>query len=714
MHRLTPLFQFSSVAVIGATDSTRMGAGPWRALSDLGYTGRFYPINPRRAEVHGLPAYPDLASVPEPVEAAVIAVARASAPAALRACAAKGVRAVTAIGGGYAETDDEGRALQAELAAIAREHDLLFVGPNCFGVASPANRCAIYAGPGLDQAHAGNVGVISNSGGFLPELIEYGTPKGLGFSHFVSCGNETRVTASDVLDYYIDDPATDVVLAILESVRDPSLFRAAAERALAARKPIVVLKLGVSPKGARAAFTHTAALAGDAAAYEALFRQYGIIRVDDLDDLIEMGALLSRAVGHLRARPLERAGVIDISGGGKELICDRAAAAGVELPELSAAAAAAIQAVLPAEVHASNPLDTTGNWQSPWIDALYPVVLRALADEPGIDMIVSRFGVPTQGDLGVIRQRLDTLLEARAARPDPLYVVLSRTANQFSAEWTAAIWEHDLPAVQGYGRGLRALGRLAAYSRHLRARASAAAATAPAAGAVQLPADAAPAGRTLLNEVEAKDLLRAAGLPVMATTWARSANEAVSQAAAHGYPVVLKAISPQVVHKSDVGAVRLGLADGAAVARAFDELRAVVTALPGAEFQGVAVQPQATPGVELVLGAQRDPQLGPLVLCGLGGVFVEVLGDVALRLAPLTPFDAQQMLTELRGATLLDGARGAPPVDRGAVVNALLRLSALLLAVPTIASVDLNPVFATADGLLAVDARVALQAEGQQ
>lgn len=702
MHRVEPLFRFSSIAMVGATDSTRIGGAPYQALQDVGFSGTFYPINPRRDVVHGLRAYPDPASLPTDIDAAVVAIGRDHVADAVRACADRGAKAIVLPGGGFAETDEHGRELQAELTTLARERGLLLVGPNCFGVASLANHCAAFAGLGLSELHRGNVAVISHSGGLVLDVLSYGTARGFGFSHVASAGNEAIISAADLLDYFIDDPNTDVVLALLETVRNPALFVEAAERAVAARKPIVILKLGASVKGVRSAASHTAALSGSDAVYDALFRQKGITRVHDVDDLIEMGALYSGAVPFIRRRWLERAAVLEISGGGKELICDTAEAAGVELPDPSPAAVAAIRPVLPAEVEVSNPLDSTGNWSSPWIDALYPVALRAFAREPDVDVIISRYGIPRTGDIGITRQRLDEMAAARAEYPEHLHVVLSRNSDQFSDEWTRVVRDEGIVFLQGYGRGLRALGRLAAYSRYLRTRGPAA--TAPRA-AVSVTV---PEGREALNEVEAKDLLRAAGLPVVATRWARTPDEATAQAAELGYPVAAKVIAPQILHKSDVGGVRLNLRDAAAVRQAFASLQVVAAGVPGAEFQGIAVQPMATPGLELVLGANRDPQFGPVLLFGLGGVFVEVLHDVALRVAPLRERDAEEMLDEIRGRALLDGARGQPPIDRAPVVEALCRLSDLMLSQPRIAEVDLNPVLGYPDGLLAVDARVLL------
>ena len=707
MHPIEPLFNFQSVAVVGATERSGYGSRTYLTLREMDSPVRYYPVNPRYQELHGVRAYPDLASLPETPDAVYIAVARDRVVPTLQSCADLGVKAVVTISAGFAEEGtDEGRALQAALPAIAERHRIPVIGPNCFGIASLVYKTAAFAGSGLATSRTGNVAVISNSGGMLNEIISYGNARGIGFSHLASTGNEAVVSAADLLDYFVQDPHTDVVIAILEAVRNPALFVAAAERAVAARKPLVILKMGVSSKGAMSAYTHTGALAGSDQVYSALFRQKGIIRVDDMDDLIQMGALLGPAVPVLRRRPLERAAVIEISGGGKELLCDTAAAAGVELPDPTPETLAIMAPGLPANVLPTNPMDTTGNWNSPWLDQLYPVVLEGFASQPDVDMVVSRFGIPRTGPLGHIQKRLDEMLAARAAHPDRLFPILTRTADQFTEEWTRAIVEHDLAFVLGFGRGMQALGRLAAYSRYLRERA--AAPSTPRSSAVPPGLlDRTLADRAVLNEVEAKDLLRAAGLPVILTGWARTPGEAVSLADTYGYPCAAKVLSPEIVHKSDVGGVRLGLADAAAVRKTFADLQAIAVAA-GGEFHGIAVQPMAAPGLELVLGANRDPQFGPVVLVGLGGIFVEALHDVALRVAPLSEWDARTMLDDIRGRGLLGGVRGQPPVDRDALVHALLRLSDIMLSEPRIASIDLNPVLAGPDGLIAVDARVVL------
>jgi len=695
MHRLSPLFDFSSVAVVGASDTNHTGLGTYRALQVLGYAGRYYPINPRRDEVHGLKAFPNAGALPETPDMMVIAIPREGVPDVVDEAAERGVKAAVILSAGFLELDGLGAQLQARVTATARRTGLLVNGPNCLGLTSIVHRTAACS-MSVQGLRPGNVGVISNSGGLMNEVMSCGSGRGIGFSHLVSSGNEAGVTSAEVIDFFVEDPATDVILGILETARDPELFVRAAERALAARKPVVVLKMGSSEKAARSTLTHTGAMAGSDAVYTALFRQKGIVRVNDIDELVEMGALFSTSIDVLRRHRLERTAIIEISGGGKGLVSDTAAAAGVDLPDLGPAVVESLRKKLPDFVEPSNPMDTAGSWGEPIKETVYPIVLEAFASQADLDVILSRYTIPRTGEIGPLNKRLAEMDAARMTHPDRLFGILSRTSDQFCDEWAVAVRDRHIPFVQGYGRGLRAIARLAEYSRAVHGKSSNTPSPAAAGEGVFEGA------HQVLSEIESKDILRAAGMPVVATEAASNPQEAVTIAERFGYPVALKVIAPEIVHKSDQGGVKLGLADADAVRGAFQALAAA------RGFQGVAVQPMAAPGLEVVLGAHRDAQFGPVILFGLGGVFVEVLHDVAMRVAPLTADDAATMLDEIRGRKLLDGLRGQAPVDRSAIQEALIELSALMVGRSDIASIDVNPAFAYPRGLLAVDARIEL------
>ena len=700
-HRLNPIFQFSSVAVVGASDSGGTGGRVYGALQRLGYDGVYYPINARTDRVQGMQAYPSVSSLPEVPEMVVIAVPRDAVPGVIAESAALGVKASVILAAGFAERDEHGTELQNQISATARETGLLVVGPNCLGTVSVVNKCCGFSS--VPPTRSGNVAIISHSGGLLNEVMWSGDARGVGFSHVASVGNEAGVTSADLIDYFVADPATDVILAIIESVRDPQGFVASCAKALDAAKPLVVLKMGLSVKAASSAATHTGALAGSPAVHEALFRQQGVTQVHDLDELVDMAALFSHAAAPLRARPMERAAIIEISGGGAGLICDTAEAAGVELPELSSAGAEKLQAQLTNQ-SATNPIDTGGSWGDADKKDLYPACLEAFASEPGVDIVVSRYTIPQSGELGALQDRLRELEVARAAHPDRFFPILSRTSVQFSPAWLDAVVEQQLAFLQGYGRGLHALGCLAKYSRAVHGG-SATRVTGSQARPTEANA-ASPVAR-VLGEADSKALLAAAGIPTIETVQAITADEAVREANRIGYPVVLKVSSVEITHKSDQGGVLLNRADPEAVKRGFESLQEVAFKA-SASFQGVTVQPMAKTGVEVILGGHQDPQFGPVLAFGLGGIFVEVLRDVALRVAPLRREDASAMLEEVKGKALLDGLRGQPPCDRGAVTDALCRLSDLMLARPDIISIDANPAFVYPSGLTVADARIVL------
>lgn len=701
---LSPLFNFRSMTFVGASDSSHFGLGAYRAMREVGFDGAYYPINPRRETVHDTRAYPSVSDIPGEVDGAVIAVAREHVIPAFRQAIGKGVKAAVVLSGNFGEGDDTGKALQAELAQLARDNGVILIGPNCMGAASVRNGRALYQGRGMGAAIKGGISVVSNSGGLMNEFLHYGNARALGFAHLVSSGNEADVSCSQLIDWYVDDADTKVIVAILETVREPALFVEALDRAAVAGKPVLVLKLGTSVKGAASAVTHTGAMAGDNAVWDALLDQKGAVRARDIDELVDLAAVFSNIDGILVRRPLERAAVLEISGGSCELVCDVAETAGVDLPEPSAATVDAIRPLMQEFLHVANPIDIGYLWTNPAMGAIYPPALDAFAGQDDIDIVVSRYIVPPEEAMGTLHDRLAELDAARKAHPDRLFVVVSPTSNQYQPEWKEALTRYRLPFVPGFNRAFSALGKLAGYSRRIRDYRAAP----PGAAGAAFDGD---APITVLNEVEAKDLLRDAGLPVVETRLANSADEAAALGEAIGFPVAAKLMSPQMTHKSDAGGVRLDIGGADELRRAYDDFAQIVATVPGAVYEGMSVQAMAPAGgLELVLGAHRDPQFGPVILFGLGGIFVEVLKDTVLRVAPLSLRDAEAMMAGIRAADMLHGVRGRPGVDRAAVAQALVDLSALMLARPDIESIDVNPAFAYPDGLRVADARIVLRA----
>ena len=697
------LLDFKSMAFVGASDSTNFGKGAWRALGEIGFEGEYFPVNPKRAEVHGVRAYARVSDIPQQVDAAVIATASSHVLQAVEDCVANGVKAIVVLSSNFAEAGDEGRALQQRVAEVARSNGVAMIGPNCLGVASLVNRCSLFQGRGLGKVKLGNVGIVSQSGGILIETVAYGSERGVGFSHLFSTGNEASLTFEDALDHLVDDIATDVLAVVIETARNPSKFLAVAEKAAAKGKPLIVLKLGVSEKGARSALTHTGALTGSSRVWRAALEQRSVIMASDIDELVDLAALFSGAAPRLARRSLEKVGVLEISGGATELICDIAETHKVDLPDLTPQTTGALRAALPDYLSIGNPLDLGVVWVDPAMAKMYPAALEAFANSQDIDIIVSRYIVPPAGEIGALADRVQEMVVAQRAHPDKLFVAMTPTSDRFTEEWTGVVRTAGIPFLQGLGRGVSALGKLARYSRAIAARGSAVADVA----AVIPPEDETliAAGQGVLNEIESKELLHRAGLPVVRTVLARSSDEARAVAADLGFPVVAKIVSAQLTHKSDVGGVRLNLAAADAVADAFSDFEQIARD-HNAVFEGAAIQPMAVPGAEVIIGAERDPQLGPVVLFGLGGIFVEILADVALRVAPLTRADAAAMVQDLRGKAMLTGARGRPAVAMDAIADAIVRLGDLMIRQPHIMSIDCNPAFATPDGLLIVDARV--------
>ena len=702
---LAPLLRFESVAFIGASDSSNFGKGAYRALNEIGYSGRYFPVNPNRTRVHEVQAFPTVRDIPQPIEAAVIALRRDSVLRAVEDSIEQGAKALVVLSSNFAEADQEGRDLQAHIAAYAHERNIILVGPNCLGVASFVNRCALFQGRGLGAVRLGNVGLVSQSGGILIESLAYSTARGVGFSHIFSTGNEAAITFEDALDFLVDDPATAVLVAVIETSRNPALFLAAAERAATLGKPLIVLKLGVSEKGAQSAMTHTGALTGSEKVWKAALRQHAAVSARDIDELVDLIAIFSGAADKLRARGLQNVGIIEISGGATELNCDLAEAAGVTLPSIAKDAEPALRAALPEFLAINNPLDLGIVWVDPAMATRYPAALEAFANTPEIDVIVSRYIVPPDGPLGDLNLRINELEVIRTRHPDRLFVAMTPTSERFSPEWTAAVARLKIPFLQGLGRGMDAMSKLAAYSRAIDRRRRPTTAGAHSWNAIKSFEwrHTAP----ILSEIDSKNVLRNIGLPVVPTVLATSVEAAATAAEKIGYPVVAKIVSPQLTHKSDVGGVRLNIRSSEDLAQVFAQFRDLVEARDGAQFQGISVQPMAPSGLEIIIGAERDPQVGPVIVFGLGGVLVEVLSDVTIKLAPLSFDEALQMLEDIRGRALLYGARGRAAADRLAIANVLVRVSELMIAEPTISSIDINPAFVYADGLSIVDARIA-------
>ena len=687
----------SSVAVIGA--SRRRGTVGGEVLHNLlsgGFGGAVHPVNLRAPTVEGRRAYASIADVPGRVELAVVAVPAADVAGVARECGAAGVRALVVLSGGFADGGRAGARRQRELLAICRDTGMRLVGPNCLGVLNAACDVRLHATYAGAMPPPGRVGFLSQSGGLGVAMIEAAGRLGLGMSSFVSVGNRADISGNDVLQYWEEDPDTDVVLLYLESFGNPRRFARIARRVSRA-KPIVAVKGGRSAAGARAAASRTGALlSASDVTVDALFEQAGVVRVDTVHELFDVATLLCA-----QPAPAGRRVAIVSNAGGPGILCaDACQAAGLDVVGLPARVRRRLGTLLPAEASLANPIDILATASG----EQYRQTIDVLVDAAVCDAIVMIF-VPPLGSAGSeVARAIDAAV--RSARGVTLASVVIGPPPPAPSSGEPHVPRFDFPEDAA-----RALAHAARYG-CWRARP---------AGVVRQPTDCRPdeaaaiiagalaAGAGWLGPAEVASLLDCYGLPLLPTRVVRTAAAATLAAGELDGPVALKAIAGDLIHKSDVGAVRLGLRSGVQVRRAAREIRAAVTAA-GHGLEGFAVQAMVEGGVELLVGVTQQPSFGPVIVCGVGRSTAEPIGDAAVRITPLTDVDAREMMHSLGPFAPLDVPGAASSPDREALQDVLLRLSALVEAHAEVAELDLNPLVASPDGAVVVDARVRLEA----
>jgi acetyl coenzyme A synthetase (ADP forming)-like protein len=673
---LKPFFLPQTVAVVGASSREgSIGGELFRNVLRGEFLGTCFPVNKKAAPVAGVHAYPTVAAIGEPIDLAVICLPGGAVLDAAADALAAGVRALCVISAGFAEVGPEGAVRQQELVALVRSHGARLLGPNCLGIAAAAPQLNATFGP--RALPPGNVGFSSQSGALGLAVLERAAERQLGLSAFVSIGNKADISSNDLLEYWEDDPATDVVLLYLESFGNPRKFGRVARR-VARSKPIVAMKAGRTSAGARAASSHTAALAGSEAAVDALFDQAGVLRVDTLEELLDVTGLLA-------GQPLPRGRnvVVLTNAGGLGILCaDACEAAGLTLPPLAESTLEALRAVLPAEASVANPIDMLGSA----VGVTYERALPLLLDDPGIDAVIVLFVPPVVAGADEVAEAVVRAVPVDAGKPVLVSIISGGGPPQALLSAPVASFEYPESAA-------RALGRAAARGEWLRrpqGRVPALEDLDPKRAA----AIARDAGDRWLTAGETRSLLQSYGIPVVDERTAATLDEAVAAAKELGYPVVLKT-AVAGAHKTEVGGVALDLRDEAAVRDAANRIGAPLL-----------VQPLVRGGVELLVGAVEDPVFGPLVALGPGGTLAELIGAAAFRLAPLTDADADELVETEKVGRLLAGYRGAPPADIRSVTDLLLRVGRLVDDVPELAELDLNPVIAGPQGCVAVDARV--------
>jgi acetyl coenzyme A synthetase (ADP forming)-like protein len=681
-----------SIAVVGASrDVATVGHQVLCNLLAGGFEGPVYPVNPSAEHVASVKAYPTILDVPGPVDLAVLAVPAVAVRQVVEQCAEKHVAGLVVLTAGFGEVGAGGAAAQAELRELARHHGMRLVGPNCIGVANSAVGLNATFSPYAPRP--GRVAMQSQSGALGIAVLERSARVGVGVSSFVSVGNKADVSGNDLLQYWEDDAGTDVILLYLESFGNPRKFSRIARR-VSRRKPIVAVKSGRSAAGSRAASSHTAAMASPDVAVDALFRQAGVIRVDTLDELFDMAVVLG-------SQPLpggRRVAIVGNSGGPGILATDACDGAGLTVPELSEATQAALRAIVDPNAAVANPVDlVAAATPTGYRDALRLV----LADE-SVDAVIvictPTFAAPPLAVAAAVRE-----VAAGAGKPVvACFLAWPDMPSMLRSESGDGI---AVPAFSSPEPGARALARAAAYAEWRRRPPGA---LLPLAGF-----DAEAARRTITEFLSTSgpgwlppdavgEVLRAIGVPWLDTTTVTSAGDAAAVAGDLAVPVVLKASGPDLVHKSDVGGVRLDLDGPSEVAMAYEEMAARL----GDRMDGAIVQPMAAPGVETIVGLVLDPLFGPLVMFGLGGVATELLGDRSFRILPLTDTDAAELVRSLRSSPLLFGYRGSAPVAVDALEDLLQRVGRLAGLVPELAELDLNPVIASTRGVEVADARI--------
>jgi acyl-CoA synthetase (NDP forming) len=688
---LERLFRARSVALVGATDRSIWSTAAFANFARLGFTGRVHAVNRKGGTVHGLAAATSCAAIGETVDAALLMVPESAIAEAFADLNAAGIRNAVVLTSGFAETGPAGAERQARLLATARAEGVALLGPNCLGFINYADRVPIWTTqPPLPVLPGGAIGVVSQSGATAGFIAGFAHRQGIGLSYQVSTGNEADISVARVVDFLVDDPATKVIGLFLETVHDAATLAAAARRALAAGKPVIAIKIGASETAARAAVAHTGSLVGDDRVFEAACQQYGIIRVASIEDLVFTAGLLAQR-GAIRKRGL---GLVSISGGVCEMAADQAAVAGVAVPPLTSPIVEALRAVLPDFGTPNNPLDVTGGAM---LDAsLFARSLPALGADPGLGLIACFMDLPDTaeeiaGYRGNIVRQIGEGFRA-ASIPAVMLSVLPRPVTEAGR----ALLEETGIAYFGSGvpAGLGAIGRAFAWAAKQEAGLAAPPPMPPR-------SDAHPVG-----ERATLAYLATQGVPTIPVTLAGDEASAVAAARALGGPVALKIAAPGIAHKSDIGGVALSLQGDAAVAAAYRRMLADVRAArPEEPLEGVLVAPMRDGGVEIFVGVLRDPLWGPAIALGLGGIWVEALRDTALRLLPVSPAEVLAMLSELRGARLLEGYRGRPGVDRAALAEAVARIGDAALALgPGLVSLEVNPLLATASGAEALDA----------
>ena len=703
-----------SIAIIGASDKSRWSVTAFENLTGHGFKGRLHLVNPRGAMAHGRGVATSCRALGEPLELGLVMAPPGAVADAIADLGAAGARSAVILTAGFAETGAAGQQLQQRVRSAAAAHGVRLLGPNCLGFINFVNRAYVWTTPVLAPSRNSGVAIVSQSGATAYFLSTLAFQQDVGLSHVVSTGNEADLDGASFIDYLVGDPDVRAIAVFAETFRSPARFIAAARSALRAAKPLVVLKMGASEVTARSALAHTGALVGDDRVFEGICQQFGVIRVRSMEELLATADIAGRT-GVLRSGGL---GVVTNSGGVGEIAADTAALRGIALPPLTDGVAAALRRTIPDSAAAHNPLDLTGSVTPEQCEG----AVRALCAQPDFAALLCPwYEIPTESNQ--MSQRLTQLHRhlsgALAGAPMPAFLV-SYTSTRVNDFARRVIADTGAPYLAcGLDRAISGLAGAFWWSQRWREQQAEALAAArddgPTAAGVRRPAastdthaDADPQARARRpqSEHEVLAFLARHGVPVVPALLAPDADAAVAAARTFDGPVVLKLASPDIAHKSDIGGVLLNLSGEAAVRSGFAQLmQAARTHHPAARLEGALVAPLRGRGIELFVGYSHDPQWGAILAVGLGGVWVEVLQDVALRPLPVSAAEVKRMLAGLRGARLLSGQRGVPAADLDAVASAITKIGdAILQLGPTLAALDVNPLWVRGPQVEALDA----------
>lgn len=695
---LDAIFAPRAVAVIGASpDPARLGHRVLRNIIDHGYAGRILPIHPQATTILGLPSYPKVSAAPGPIDLAVVVVPARAVLDVVEDCGRAGVAGLVVISAGFREVGGPGRALELQLLERVRHYGMRMIGPNCLGIIDTTTR--LNASFAALMPAAGQIAFMSQSGALCTAILDWSAGRGIGFSRFVSLGNKADVDEVALLRSWGADPANRVILAYLEGIADGPAFIAAA-RDVTRHTPVVAIKSGTTAAGTRAISSHTGALAGSERAYEAAFGQSGVLRARSMQELFDV------ALAFAYQPPIggDRIAIVTNAGGPGIIATDAIERSGMRLAELGDATLARLRAGLPPAASCANPIDVIGDARAD----RYEVALAAALADPAVDAVLVLF-TPQAGSEPERTAEVIARLAAQHGKP----VLTSYMGAASIGPALAILNQRRIPNYAFPEQAVAALRALV----HQHAWC-----TRPAGEHVSFAVDrervralfarVRAAGRIELGEIEAREVLDAYGMRLPRSELAHSPEQAATLAEQIGFPVVMKISSPDILHKSDIGGVRVGIADAAAARDAYEviEYRAR-TYSRDAAIWGVLVQEQVRRGREVLVGVSRDPQFGPLIGVGLGGIYVEVLQDVAFRLAPLTREEVREQIRSIRSYPLLRGVRGDPPADLAAIEDIVLRVAQLVEDFPEIVEMDINPlmVYPNSEGAMVVDARIILQ-----